>query len=149
MKPTYLDQAEALLGKKVNLVCVNGNYSLQDSSNRVAYFCLAEFPGCCGMAVSFCASVNSSYRNKGLGRLLNLLRQQIAYDNRFTVMVCTDVVTNEPQQKILTGNGWEKILEFKNRKTNNQVAMHKIDLKDTGTRTGFIKISGCAFSKTM
>ena len=42
--------------------------------------------------------------------------------------MCTDIVTNEPQQKILKKNGWNQICQFKNAKTGNDVAMHYVVL---------------------
>src|SRR4051812_11628262 len=67
----------------------------------VALFSLVKLPGCCGVCVSYWASVLPQYRHKGLGKLLNSLRIHAARASGYTVMLCTDVTSNAYQRQIL------------------------------------------------
>lgn len=106
-------------------VVMYGNVAFND---RVAFFQLSGMPGCCGVCVSHGASVYSQYRNKGLGTLLQLLRMDIARVNGYTVMLCTDRADNTYQNKILSKNGWPKIYDFTNKRTDNLINIHAINL---------------------
>lgn len=129
---TTLSKIEEIVGSKIDIYCYEGDYSITIKNGMVdvACFSLCELPGCCGICVSYHAEVFPNFSKKGLGKLTNLLRQQIAYYGGYSVLLCTDVVSNTPQQKILTNNGWTKNLEFTNRRTNNNVALHTIKLDE-------------------
>lgn len=98
------------------------------SGKEVAYFILLQLPGCCGVALSTGAIVFGPHRNKGLGTILNELRKDISREAGYTVLMCTDVMHNEPQRKILQKNGWKDVFEFVNRRTGNQVAISVVEL---------------------
>lgn len=89
---------------------------------------LVELPGCCGVVVSTGAWVHREYNNRGIGTAMNEMRQERARELGYTVMICTDVVTNVPQQRILDRNGWQKLFQFNNRRTRHDVAMHMVEL---------------------
>jgi hypothetical protein len=95
---------------------------------RLTQFTLVPMPGCCGIVVSTHASVNSMYKNRGIGTEMNKFRQEIALLYGYTVMMCTDVETNHPQQRILYKNGWQRLYSFRNKRTGNDVAIHAIQL---------------------
>lgn len=94
----------------------------------IAHFYLVEMPGCCGMVISTNAAVYKGYRKKGIGTVLNRFRMDIAKALGYSCMLCTDVLSNEPQQKILKTNGWKLIHNFTNRKTKNKIGIHIVDL---------------------
>lgn len=96
----------------------------------VAGFELYPMIGCCGIAVSTHAFVNPSYRRKGIGTVLNLMRQELAVADGFSILLCTDVVDNEAQQKILNATGWKRAFSFLNRRTGNTVSLHYVTLKE-------------------
>jgi len=140
---TYMDEIARIVDKPVSIkrkktLAGSTFYSIDALKEAiqpcVAHFNLQQLPGCCGICVSFYAYVFDEYRKRGLGNLLNKMRQQIAWDSLYTILLCTDVEKNTPQQKILTKNGWEKLLTFKNRNTDNMVCLHTIELKDTGMK---------------
>lgn len=97
--------------------------------DEIAEFTLISFPGCCGIVVSAHAYVLDKYRQLGIGSLLNKLRQQIAKEWGYSILMCTDVENNVPQQKILANNGWDKLKTFVNKRTGNKVCIHTIALQ--------------------
>lgn len=95
---------------------------------RAAQFTLIQMVNCCGIMVSTVARVDEEYRHRGLGTLLNKLRMDIARDLGYTILLCTDIIKNEYQRKILAKNKWEDIFKFVNKKTNNEIAISVIKL---------------------
>jgi hypothetical protein len=104
------------------------HYDVWQKDTCIAHFDLAPMPGCCGMVVSTAAMVYKKWRKKGLGTLLNKIRIDIAKFLGYGVMLCTDVLDNEPQQRILEKNGWFKVFEFDNPRTGNAIGVHVINL---------------------
>jgi hypothetical protein len=90
---------------------------------NIARFQLSMMPGCCGICVSTDSFVFPDYRGKGIGTILNQLRQDIARTEGYSVMLCTDVVTNEAQRKLLRKERWLDLFTFRNRRTDNEVAL--------------------------
>lgn len=96
----------------------------------ISIFDLIMMPGCCGIIISTGAFVYPPYRGKGVGTILNHFRKAIAAAMGFGVMLCTDVLQNEAQQKILEKNGWDQIYAFINPRTDNVVGIHVIQLEE-------------------
>jgi GNAT superfamily N-acetyltransferase len=94
----------------------------------VAGWRMKEMPGCCGICIATGAYVMPDFRGKGIGGVLNKLRIKIATELKYGLLLCTDRVENEPQQKILTKNGWSEIKRFLNPKTHNEIGVHCIKL---------------------
>lgn len=90
---------------------------------------LNQLPGCCGVLVSNGAHVNT-LRGRGIGTAMARLRLDIAKMFGYTTLLCTDVTDNLPQRRILERLGYSNLFEFKNRRTNNHVAIHAISLLD-------------------
>lgn len=148
---SYKDKIEELVGEPIKVTRIRiesymsktyeeGMWTIHTAAERpklVALFKLVCLPGCCGVVVSTGAFVDTSFRGRGLGTLLNQMRQQMTYDLGYTVLLCTDVESNEPQQRILQSQGWMPREAFVNRRTGNRVLMHTIHLSDTGTELGF------------
>ena len=99
-----------------------------DAFNIVSSWELWQMKNCCGICVSTAVEVNKIYRKSGLGALLNKIRLHIAKLDGYGLMLCTDVLSNEPQQKILTANGWDCVKQFKNPRTGNDIGIHTVDL---------------------
>jgi hypothetical protein len=99
-----------------------------EKDGPVALFSLVKLPGCCGVCVSYWATVLLQYRHKGLGKLLNNLRIHAARASGYTVMLCTDVTANIHQRQILAANGWHDIYTFTNRRSKNQVNISVVAL---------------------
>lgn len=88
---------------------------------RLAEFELYEMPHCCGIMVSCGSCVQRSMRGKGLGGLLNEVRESIGRSLGYTIMLCTDKSDNTPQRKILQKNRWQDIYAFTNKRTRNNL----------------------------
>ena len=106
------------------------NYQIYTAANvrRVASFSMGLFNGCCGICISYHSSVSIPFRKKGLGTLLNKFRRELARLDGYTILLCTDVVTNKPQRKLLENAGWKDLLTFKNNRSGNTVALSMYDL---------------------
>lgn len=102
---------------------------LTEEANRKAWlknhvistFKLYQMPHCCGIMVSCNAFVGEPFRKKGIGTLLNSLRQDIGRQLGYSLILCTDIEKNEPQRKLLKTNGWKEVYSFLNKRTNNKV----------------------------
>ena len=106
-----------------------GHWSLKLSGGTViASFTLQQMVGCCGVCISTGASVHPDYQKRGLGLVMNSIRIDMARAMGYGVLMCTDVVKNEPQRKILVQNGWKDVHEFINPRTKNRVAISVINL---------------------
>lgn len=94
----------------------------------LATFYLAQMHGCCGVCMSFHAHVNREFGNKGLGRLLNNLRIDLARAKGYGILMCTDVDFNTRQRSILKKNGWEDIFSFTNPRTTHlvNISIHRL-----------------------
>lgn len=88
---------------------------------EITRFSLVEFPGCCAILVSTGAKVNPDYRNRGINRLTNEFRQDIAKFCGYSALICTDVAQNYPQRRVLAHNSFKDIYSLKNSRTGNLV----------------------------
>lgn len=102
------------------------NLNPVDQIVTLAHFELVAMPGCCGILIS--TNCWTLYRlvGFGIGQFLHQLRLRIAKDWGYTVLMCTDVATNKPQQHILNKNKWELLQQFTNSRTGNKVNIHTI-----------------------
>lgn len=112
----------------VTEICERYHFVIKCNGDYVANFSLVAMPGCCGIVVSTGAGVMPRYREKGVGTLLNQFRIELAQAAGYGAMICTDVVQNRPQQRILLNNGWEEVFTFTNPRTDNIVAIHAINV---------------------
>ena len=97
-------------------------------TSQLALFSLTQLPGCCGICVSYHSYVSEPVRRKGLGTLLCSVRKDIAKALGYGCMLCTDVVKNGAQKRILDKNGWKETHRFLNPRTDNNVNIHVVDL---------------------
>lgn len=109
---------------------MTGKYSLEVGEEKkvAATFELIPMINCCGIVVSTRAEVTDEFRNKGLGTVLNSFRIDAARELGYGVLMCTDIISNTPQQAILKRNGWKMIHDFVNPRTKNRVGIHIINL---------------------
>lgn len=112
-------------------------YKTTKKEEIIAQFSLVNMAGCCGIVISTGSFVTVPYRNKGIGTILNAMRQQIAFQWHYGLIVCTDKENNKGQQKVLDKNSWIKNLSFKNPRTNNHILVHSKKLVATKTSLGF------------
>jgi len=96
--------------------------------NPIASWELYQMPHCCAIAVSCRAFVELQYRSKGLGALLNNLRQEIARLLGYSLLLCTDTSINTHQRQLLATNGWSDICTVFNKRTKNTVYISVIYL---------------------
>lgn len=140
---SYIIKYETILSSllkepvKIESACVGNEYKnyshekftvYNGSDEYIAFFRLVQMPGCCGICISTESYVHSKFRKLGVGTVLNLLRIDLAKELGYGLLMCTDVESNEPQQRILKKNGWVKIETFANPRTKNIVAIHTITL---------------------
>ena len=95
---------------------------------QLSNFNLTQLPGCCGVCVSYHAWIADRLRGKGLGTLLCGIRKNIARALGYGCLLCTDVVDNIPQQRVLAKNGWKEIHKFENPRTQHDVNIHVVNL---------------------
>ena len=117
-----------ILGGKNDVVIFNiwgdiVNYKRAFDSNKtyIASFTFSPLHGCCGVLVSANTYVQTEYRNIGIGRILQPLKEKLAHVFGYSVLLCTEEATNEGQTKVLSSCGWECKQEFKNRRTDHNV----------------------------
>lgn len=142
---TYKDEIEAIVGASVKIhyqriesfmskTQEEGHWAIicptaEPMEKRlIATFSLVCMPGCCGIAIATGAKVYGDYQRRGLGTLLNKMRQAMAYRLGYSVLMCTDRVANTPQQAILQKNKWTRVWAFINYRTTNEVSVDMIDL---------------------
>lgn len=101
------------------LIVVNSS----GNKTTIAEWTLTELPGCSGVCVSHASKVDSRFRGKGIGTLLNTYRQLQAEEMGYAVLLCTYRLDNTGQKKVLDKNGWETILSFTNKKSRNDIGI--------------------------
>lgn len=104
------------------------NHDIHKDKLFVGGFELAEMPGCCGIAVLYHVFICVDYRNKGFGQRLTRLQKLISSYKNYTVMVCTDKISNTPQRTVLKKFGFIPQFSFRNRRTNNLVEFRASNL---------------------
>lgn len=105
-------------------------------AENIASFSMKEAPGCCGLIFSFHSNVTQMYRGRGIGTILNQMRQKIAYELGYSAIICTDIESNESQLRILKSQDWAKVFAFVNRRTSNEVGVHMKALSADATPFG-------------
>jgi len=88
---------------------------------QISAFSIAELPGCCGVAVFYHCSVATDFQNKGLGKLLLILREEAARKAGYTYAQATVLKANKAELKILKDQGWKPLADFKNKRTGHEV----------------------------
>ena len=105
-------------------------YEIYTEDNTEASFSIEQLPGCCGVAVGHSFQIPDD-----LWPVVNKLMQQLAYDRKYTLLVCTQLTSCKAYVKAMGNCDWDR-REFKSRGTGNRVSFDVIQLKDTGTKIG-------------
>ena len=105
-----------------------GEYTVKVNDKRVAEWELYEMHHCCAIMVSCKAYVEKEFRNKGIGTILNNLRQDLGRHLGYSMILCTDIEQNVYQRKLLKTNGWQDIHSVVNKRTKNRVYISVINI---------------------
>lgn len=102
---------------------------------------------CCGAMTTSGTWISKTYQNHRFGELLQYFKESIAYSRNISRLYCTDVYYEHlyedmdpkefrnikpymPNTKLLLKTGWSIIDMFKNKKSENIVAMYSKSLKN-------------------
>jgi hypothetical protein len=119
--------------KWITLVDMGAGFSKGDAASGYSHqitwqndkyitgWAMHQFPGCCAFCISSGVYVSGLYRNKGVNKIANRLRQALAKADGYTALICTDVDDNEPERRTLAANNWQDIFTTVNRRTGNRV----------------------------
>jgi GNAT superfamily N-acetyltransferase len=114
---SYYDSKDNINGGKFRIYTLP-NFEL------VTIFTLEQMKGCNGIVISRSVEITPDFRGKGYGSAFCTMRENIAKDFGYSLIVCTIVVGNIPQEKIMAKNGWQKMVQFMNQKTSNNVSLY-------------------------
>jgi ribosomal protein S18 acetylase RimI-like enzyme len=91
---------------------------------------MKEMAGCCGIFISYGASVYPSFQRKGLGKKALDCRLKIAREMDYSQFVCTVRDDNKIEQHMLEKAGLKQIPEmsFVNKRTKNKVLWYSINI---------------------
>ena len=105
-------------GKKLTV-----HVSATNAAVYVVRFSLSELPGCCGYLVSHNLRVAAEYHNRGIGKLFQEIKFEIARIFGYSYLMCTTTQHNTVENHILTQYGWKQTHSGKNARTGNQLYM--------------------------
>lgn len=108
-------------------------------NGHIASFYLQYLPGCCGICLSFHASVTPKFKRKNIGVLTRVLRQDIARAQGFTTLLSTATITNLEQNAIMKRTGAKRVYSFRNARTENEVVISTFDLRGKQTATVLVE----------
>lgn len=106
-----------------------GEKSFSSYTQDICSFSLIELPGCCGVLVSFHMYIEEKYRGKGIATFLQEIKEDIARENNYTVLLGTVRSDNPIEIHTLEKSGWKKINSFKNHRTYNDVEIWTKEIK--------------------
>lgn len=109
--------------KSTNTVEIGSNQRkyLGQYNHTICSFSLKEMSGCCGILVSYWMVVHKPYQNLGIAKFLQEVKEKIAKQNGYSIMMATTVADNKIENKILQDNGWAIINKFNNKRTTHDV----------------------------
>lgn len=88
--------------------------------DAIAYVRLAEFPGCCAIAILH----NLCSRVKGLGSLILAAAEQVSYENRYTKIIGTFRPQDTNINRLARKYGWAQVMPtFMSVRTGNNIEM--------------------------
>lgn len=107
-------------------------FIIEKNGKAIHEFCLSLLHGCCGVGISFHEQTYFSQRGNGYAKLADTLKQLIAKDFNISTLICTITANNEINQKVKKACGWNKLYQFNNNKTDNEVILGVYDLNQSG-----------------
>jgi GNAT superfamily N-acetyltransferase len=98
---------------------------LRISNEDAARFVLTQQTGCCGILVSTDTFVETKHRGNGIAQEMMFLKEQLAKDFGYSLMLATVNMTGNPAEcHILEKNGWQLGSSFINSRTKNKVGVY-------------------------
>lgn len=97
--------------------------SFYRSGKQVAVGEISSLPGSSQVAVLHSAFVLPRFRGQGIGAEAHQDRLMIAQDLLYDAAICTVEMTNYPQLKNLSANGWKCAHEFVSSKTGHTIGI--------------------------
>ena len=107
-------------------------FIIEKNGKAVHEFSLSLLHGCCGVGISFHEQTYFSQRGNGYAKLADTLKQLIAKDFNISTLICTITDNKEINQKVKKACGWNKLYQFNNNKTDNEVILGVYDLNQSG-----------------
>ena len=105
-----------------------GKFLVRSLEGPIATFSLQELVGCCGVLVSYWSEVIPDYRKKGIGTDLLVIRMATARAMKYGLCLATVDQSNKTEVTLLLSQGWNKLREFRNPRTNNIIEIYSINL---------------------
>lgn len=106
-------------------------FLLKDKKIIIAGFTLVEQINCCGILVSTKTFVHHEYRGKGIAQEMQGLKEKLAKEYGYTLLLATVNISGNPVQvHILEKFGWKLKDQFVNKRTGNTVGIYTKDLTD-------------------
>lgn len=96
----------------------------------IASFQLSQVPTCCGLCLSSATYVHATFMKKGIGTLLMELKEKIAWDARYSVIMGTLTTNMEAERKIWKKFGWKEMSSWTNRRSGNTVIVGQKELRE-------------------
>lgn len=115
-KDTPFDNGNHEVNATVQLLAVKPGF-IKD----MAHFTLVSMPGCCGVMVSTKSEVDAALRRKGVGLLMQEMKEYIARRYRIGKLVATVIKGNKAEESLLLRAGWVAGQPFKNARTGNTI----------------------------
>lgn len=110
----------------------SSEFRIEKKSLMEHKFQMTELKGCCGVAVSFHEETNFMKRNAGIATKAETVRQLIAKSLGYSTLICTITEQNEINQKVKKSAGYNKLYQFNNSRTGNEVIFGIYDLNGSG-----------------
>lgn len=90
---------------------------------RFGEFTLCPMPGCCGVVVSTATKIAHPFVGKKLSKHMHKLKEHVALELGYSLMLSTTVSSNAPQVAGATKANWLVLEEFKNSRTGNELLL--------------------------
>lgn len=123
--PTYIEGNSLMFRIDQLKLAKNPRYNLE---YPICAFRLSEYHGNCGILVSHNMYIYHEHRGKGLGQLLQPFKEKVAKLYNYTMMQATTLKTNDAENHILQKFDWQKLYEFTNRRTKNDIIIWQKEL---------------------
>lgn len=132
-----VEKIEKIIGKPLKIVVTvrerpshhdfQLSFQLADAVNGglVASFKLNQLHGQCGVVVSNATVVTDNHRRKGVGTILQTIKELVAKHCDYSQMLATTNLHNEYQERILRKYGWYDVpmLAFRNKRSGNNITI--------------------------
>jgi hypothetical protein len=94
-----------------------------DSEIKVGHTYMTPLPGCCGIVVSHCTSLTEMTRHSGLSNPFRELKEKIAKDMGYTMMLATTDMANIPAVGNFFKSKYKFVDTFINKRTNHLIGI--------------------------